>query len=115
MTEREEIQGGNPTTDPFNPLITRRALLGRMAVAAGAAAGVTALGWPVVARAVAPVPPGTADKSALQYQDHPNGTSACANCANFIPGKSADAAGRCIIVAGDISPKGWCLAYADNA
>jgi hypothetical protein len=100
-------------TNPRNPLLSRRALLGRMAVAAGAAAGITAL-WPVAAHAVAPPRSGTADKSALQYQDHPKGTSACANCANFIPGDNPAAVGRCTIVAGDISPKGWCLAYAGN-
>lgn len=101
-------------TDPFNPPISRRALLRHLAVATGAAASLPLLGWPMPTRADTALPSGTATKSALQYQDRPKGISACANCANFIPGKDPDADGRCIIVAGDISPRGWCLAYAGN-
>lgn len=88
---------------------SRRALLRDLAVGASAVAGL-----PLLARAsstrVEAV--GTVSKSALQYQDTPKGSSACANCANFLPGESADATGRCTIVAGEISPQGWCLAYA---
>lgn len=89
-------------------------MLRHLVVAGGAAAGLSLLGWPAPTRADTPAASGTASKAALQYQDHPKGMSACANCANFIPGKDPDAAGRCIIVAGDISPKAWCLAYAGN-
>ncbi len=101
-------------TDSFNPVISRRLMLRHMAVAAGAVTSLPLLGRPALARADAAPASGTAAKSALQYQDHPKGTSACANCANYIPGKDPKADGRCIIVAGDISPKGWCLAYAGN-
>lgn len=101
-------------TDPLNPCITRRTLLRHLAVAAGAAASLPLLGWPTSTRAEEAPPSGTAAKSALQYRDHPKGMSACENCANFIPDKDPRADGRCIIVAGDISPKGWCLAYAGN-
>jgi hypothetical protein len=48
-------------------------------------------------------------KSAQQtagYQDHPNGTERCANCLNFQPPSS------CKVVAGRISPDGWCRIYA---
>lgn len=100
-------------TDQFDPHISRRTLLRHLAVTAGAAASLPLLGWPTSTRAAAP-PSGTAAKAALQYQDHPKGTSACANCANFVAGKDPKADGRCIIVAGDISPQGWCLAYAGN-
>lgn len=89
---------------------SRRALLRRLvATAAGVAVGLPLLGRSSPARAATA---GTASKSALQYQDKPQGNSACANCANFLTGESADAPGRCTIVAGDISPQGWCLAYA---
>lgn len=100
--------------DALDPPITRRALLRHLAVAAGSAASLPLLGWPAQALADDTPASGTASKSALKYQDHPKGSSACANCANFLPGKGAQGPGRCIIVAGDISPKGWCLAYAGN-
>lgn len=101
-------------TDPFAPYISRRTLLRHLAVTAGAAASLPMLGWPTSTRADPVLPSGTAAKAALQYQDHPKGISACANCANFVAGKDPKADGRCIIVAGNISPQGWCLAYAGN-
>lgn len=99
-------------TDPVDLSFSRRAVLRHLAVAGSAAASLSLLAWPSATRAGTSAPAGTASKVALQYQDHPKGTSACANCANFIAGKSLDAVGRCVIVAGDISPRGWCLAYA---
>ncbi|TAM85744.1 MAG: iron oxidase [Candidimonas sp.] len=57
---------------------------------------------------------GRAQKPAVQYQDHPMGTSACANCANFIPGSTPESMGHCTIVAGNISPHGWCVAYVNR-
>ena len=50
-------------------------------------------------------------KAAMQYQDTPKGSAECSTCMQFIPGKSASAKGQCKVVEGDISPKGWCLAY----
>lgn len=47
-----------------------------------------------------------ASKQAMKYQDHPNHGQQCATCMQFEPPKS------CKVVAGDISPKGWCIAYA---
>ena len=101
-------------TDSFDPLVTRRTMLRHLVVAGGAAAGLSLLGWPAATRADTAEASGTASKAAVQYQGMPKGTSACANCANFITGKDPTATGRCTIVAGDISPKGWCLAYAGN-
>ncbi|TEA79770.1 high-potential iron-sulfur protein [Allopusillimonas ginsengisoli] len=95
-------------------LTARRKALQKIAGLAGATAALPLLYWSASARAQANDAAGKASKSAVQYQDHPKGKSDCANCANFIPGKSADAAGGCTVVAGDISPKGWCLAYAGN-
>ena len=47
-----------------------------------------------------------ASKETMKYQDKPgvNGQK-CADCMHFQPPKS------CAIVAGDISPKGWCVAW----
>lgn len=102
-------------TDPLQSLISRRAVLRRMLLVAGAAVSLPLWARPASSRveaAEAPEAFGTASKSAVQYQDHPKGTSACANCANFIPGKTPTDAGHCTIVAGSIDPKAWCLAYA---
>lgn len=58
---------------------------------------------------------GTASKASMQYQDHPKGNQECSTCLQFIPGKSASAMGQCNVVAGPISPKGWCVAYAKKS
>jgi hypothetical protein len=41
-----------------------------------------------------------------QYQDEPKGISMCATCTLFEPPKS------CKVVEGDVSPNGWCRAFA---
>lgn len=91
---------------------SRRDALRFLVGAVGVAASLPLLKWPVTAAAGTLPTPGTVAKSALQYQDHPKGTSFCANCANFIPPPKPGMAGHCTIVAGDIKSKGWCLAYA---
>ena len=53
-----------------------------------------------------------ASKSQFKYQSHPNGKQQCSGCTLFIPGKTATADGQCKVVAGAISPKGWCTAFA---
>ncbi len=53
-------------------------------------------------------------KAQFQYQDHPNGNQACKGCSYFTAGKTATA-GTCQVVAGPISPNGWCTAYAAKA
>ncbi len=50
-------------------------------------------------------------QSAVQYQTKPNGDKQCSKCNFFIPGETADANGTCKIVAGAISPSGYCIAY----
>ncbi|BBP00431.1 high-potential iron-sulfur protein [Sulfuriferula nivalis] len=47
-------------------------------------------------------------KVMMQYQDMPKNGSQCDTCVQFIPGAKP----QCKIVEGDVSPKGWCLAYA---
>ena len=76
--------------------------------AALVAAGLAAI--PVVARAG-----GTVPKAAMKYQDHPKGNEDCSSCLQFIPGKSPTAMGECKVVAGPISPKGWCVAYVKKS
>ncbi len=48
----------------------------------------------------------------FKYQSKPNGNAMCSGCSLFIPGKTATAAGTCKVVAGNISPHGWCTAYS---
>lgn len=52
-----------------------------------------------------------ASKAAMLYQNKPHGKDHCSNCMHFIPGKTAKAHGTCRVVAGSISPEGWCVAY----
>ncbi|MBV8689223.1 MAG: high-potential iron-sulfur protein [Candidatus Eremiobacteraeota bacterium] len=51
-------------------------------------------------------------KAALKYQNKPKGSQKCAGCRFFIKGKTAGANGACQIVAGSISPNGWCVSWA---
>ena len=55
--------------------------------------------------------PGNVPKAAMHYQDTPKGSEDCSNCMHFIPGPTPTAMGKCTVVAGDISPHGWCVAY----
>jgi hypothetical protein len=45
-------------------------------------------------------------KEAAQYEDTPHGIAMCATCSLFVEPRS------CKVVEGDISPNGWCKAYA---
>jgi hypothetical protein len=54
-------------------------------------------------------------KSAVQYQDKPNGDKDCSKCVQFIPGASASADGTCKVVEGAISPHGYCIAFSPKA
>ncbi len=45
-------------------------------------------------------------KARVEYRDTPNGIAMCATCTLFVP---PDA---CKVVAGAVSPNGWCNAYA---
>ena len=46
-----------------------------------------------------------ADKKSMQYQDTPKNGQECEACTYF------QAPNKCGIVEGDISPKGWCVAF----
>ncbi|TAK87171.1 MAG: iron oxidase [Betaproteobacteria bacterium] len=47
-----------------------------------------------------------ASKAAMKYQDQPKGDQRCSGCMQFV------APNQCKVVEGDISPNGWCVAYA---
>jgi len=81
-----------------------RATFVRAAVILPALAGV--LGTVVEAQA----PKGS--KTQFKYQSTPNNGKQCSTCTFFIAGKTATANGTCKIVQGDISPKGYCIAYS---
>jgi hypothetical protein len=42
----------------------------------------------------------------VKYQDQPKGEQSCANCLNFLPESST-----CRVVAGQVSPQGWCVIW----
>lgn len=90
----------------FDP--ARRSLIKGAAVTASAVAAGTLLGARQAAAAKAP-------KAAMMYQDKPHGSQQCSNCIHFIRGASAGAMGTCTVVAGAISPHGWCVAYAPKS
>jgi hypothetical protein len=48
----------------------------------------------------------------LKYQSTPKGDRKCSGCVLFVPGKTAKDDGTCKIITGDISPNGWCTAFA---
>ena len=49
---------------------------------------------------------GKLSKVQVQYQDSPKGIAMCATCTLFVAPRA------CKLVEGDISPSGWCNAYA---
>jgi hypothetical protein len=48
----------------------------------------------------------------FKYQKTPSNGKMCSQCKFFVKGSSATANGSCTLVAGTISPNGWCIAYA---
>jgi hypothetical protein len=51
----------------------------------------------------------------FKYQTTPKNGQQCSHCTFFIPGSSSTANGTCKIVAGTISPHGWCTAYSKKS
>jgi hypothetical protein len=51
-------------------------------------------------------------KSVVQYEEVARQKGAdCDDCAQFIPGKTANALGTCKLVEGEINPHGHCIAF----
>jgi len=67
----------------------------------------------IVASGSAGAATNAAIRSALKYQDKPEGDKSCSNCVHFVPGPSAQGPGGCKIMVGDteISPQGYCVAW----
>lgn len=58
---------------------------------------------------------GQTPRNVVRYQDTPKDGHDCKGCQQFIPGPSADADGHCKVVAGTVSPNGWCLIWTAKA
>ncbi|HWS63222.1 MAG TPA: high-potential iron-sulfur protein [Steroidobacteraceae bacterium] len=67
----------------------------------------------IVASGSAGAATNAAMRSALKYQDKPEGDKSCSNCVQFVPSPSAQGPGGCKIMPGDteISPQGYCMAW----
>lgn len=83
-----------------NPRLSRRKFL-KVSVTSAAIVGVGALSDAMYSPTVAQTA-GTTPKSAARYRDSPNRGRRCAGCTHFLKPN------RCEIVAGEISPNGWC-------
>lgn len=89
-----------------SPRITRRVALTGAALIGG---------LPLLAAASGATAAGTIPKTSAKYQDTPNNGRECDSCSYYVAGASADAPGLCKIVAGPVSPKGWCALYAPKS
>jgi hypothetical protein len=87
-------------------VIARRHLITRAAAAAGL------LLAPRVPAARAAF--GTLPKAALQYREHPLGEKSCVTCTHFVRAATSGGADHCTVVAGPVSPHGYCLAWAER-
>ncbi|MBK9021949.1 MAG: high-potential iron-sulfur protein [Sulfuritalea sp.] len=56
-------------------------------------------------------------RTSMKYKDSPEGDKSCATCVQFVPGKAPADKGGCKIFPGDteVSPKGYCVAWAKKA
>ena len=89
--------------DADSSSISRRALLVRsIAIASLSLAG--------AARADAAMPGGKASKADFFYQDRPKDGKSCSTCRLFLPADGGS--GACALLAGPISPTGWCMGYS---
>lgn len=96
------------TSKTFDP--SRRHLFRQGAVIAGGAA----LGG-LMLKAKALAQEGTESKAMAKYQEKPHGSQECDVCMQYISGRTSSAAGTCKIVAGSISPKGWCMNFTPKS
>jgi len=67
---------------------------------------------PALTRAKQALAQGKLTKETVKYQDFPKGAKDCDNCIQFIPGDTLKADGSCKVVAGAVSPRGYCIAFA---
>ena len=83
--------------------LTRRSVLRRVALLAGAALTAS------VARNNDALAQAKATKDAMKYQDKPSGDKQCSNCLQFV------APNGCKVVEGAVSPSGYCIAWVKKA
>jgi High potential iron-sulfur protein len=81
--------------------LSRRRLLSTFAGSAAIFGTALAIGSSRVAEAQSKT-----DKKTAMYQDHPNKGQECVDCSYFRPPHS------CQLVAGQISPQGWCSFFS---
>ena len=86
---------GHPTAGR----LSRRCLL-------QAAAGAAALGGAAIRPATAQI---RISQAAAGYQDHPSDGKSCARCSHFA------APDKCQLIAGQISPQGWCRLFTPSS
>jgi hypothetical protein len=70
---------------------------------------------PLIAATGPALAAGTLPQSSAKYQDTPKGANRCDTCVYYISGAKADTPGQCKIVAGQVSPHGWCVLFAPKA
>ncbi len=68
--------------------------------------GLTILAGGVIATAAHAQDDSKVEQSVVQYQTSPKDGQQCSGCVNFV------APNACKVVAGTISPSGWCVAFA---
>ncbi|MGD0473307.1 MAG: high-potential iron-sulfur protein [Candidatus Velthaea sp.] len=93
----------------MNDRPTRKAVLINLLALPFAAVGMASQ---ASAAAKAPAAGAKSPQTAVSYQTSPKGTAHCSGCKFFLPGADPKAKGQCQVVAGDISPDGWCVVYS---
>ena len=72
----------------------------------------TAATLPLIAAAGAAHAAGTMPKTNVKYQETPKGPQQCSKCNYYLAGKGPGGTNVCKIIAGPISPTGWCTMFA---
>ena len=85
--------------------VTRKEALTNLLVLP-ALAGALAAGMTTSARADS--------RTDLKYQATPKNGQKCSACSLFVPAKTATDDGTCKVIAGAISPNGWCTAFSQR-
>ena len=94
--------GLSPASHEHAQSVSRRQLLRSATLVAGTAAL-------LVSGTTGPAAAGSMTQKAAGYQPTPKGDQRCDGCSLFV------APGSCKLVAGDISPSGWCRLYVKKS
>src|SRR3954464_14166890 len=92
--------------DYLAALISRRSLLKKTLTFMAGIAAVPVLGSVPNVRAA-----GKLTKAEVKYQEKASAGKDCDDCLQFIAGATPKASGTCKVVAGVISPHGYCIAF----